>query len=135
MRKPEFRCATGASRAQLANRFDLPIGPHMQDWEWQVADPNRIDEFLAAYKSGELDDDERFTLMEMLIQSFDDLEEELEMHPRWTELLDLLEENAELHAKTLWYWSTPAADEVEPEWSVSPYLWEVVQRRRDVFET
>jgi hypothetical protein len=24
----------------------------MQDWEWQVADPSRIDEFVFAYESG-----------------------------------------------------------------------------------
>ncbi|MCP5384447.1 MAG: hypothetical protein H6913_07510 [Altererythrobacter sp.] len=45
----------------------------MQDWEFEVADANRIDEFLSAYQSQELTDDERFTLMEMIIQSFEDL--------------------------------------------------------------
>jgi hypothetical protein len=134
MREPEHRWPTAAAIEKLAQRFDLPTGPHMQDWEWEVADPNRIDEFLAAYKSAELDDDERFTLMEMLIQSFEDLEEDLETHPRWTELLDLLEENTELHASTIWYWGTPTADNDVTEWRVAPYLWQVVQRRRSVFE-
>lgn len=44
-----------------------------QDWEWEVADPARIDEYLNAYHVGEFTDDERFTLMETLIQAFDDL--------------------------------------------------------------
>ena len=46
----------------------------MQDWEWEVASPERIDEFLAAYEGGELTDDERFTLMETLLQSFEDVD-------------------------------------------------------------
>jgi len=28
--------------------------PDGQDWEWQVADPARIKEFIAAYKDGSL---------------------------------------------------------------------------------
>ncbi len=63
------------------------------------------------------------------------LEEDLETHPRWTELLDLLEENAVLYASTIWYWATPAADDAVAEWKVAPYLLEVLQRRRDVFES
>ncbi len=134
MRKPEHRWPTAAAIEKLAQRVDLPHGPHMQDWAWEVADPNRIDEFLDVYTSGELDDDERFTLMEMLIQSFADLEGDLERHSRWEDLLALLEENVELHAWTIWYWGKPAAHEVEPEWRVAPYLWELALRCRDVFE-
>jgi hypothetical protein len=48
--------------------------PHMQDWEWEVADSERINEFPSAYESGELSDDERFTLMETILQSFEDLQ-------------------------------------------------------------
>jgi hypothetical protein len=66
----------------LAARFDLPYTPFMQDWEWEVADSDRIDEFVAGYHSGELNEDERFTLMETIIQSFEDL-------PRWCKSLSV----------------------------------------------
>lgn len=68
-----WRFPTREAIASLAIRFDVPNEPHMQDWEWEVADPARIDEYLNAYHVGELTDDERFTLMETLIQAFDDL--------------------------------------------------------------
>ncbi|MCB2086394.1 MAG: hypothetical protein H6920_03645 [Sphingomonadaceae bacterium] len=77
----------------------------MQDWEFEVADANRIDEFLSAYQSQELTDDERFTLMEMIIQSFEDLGESLQADNRWQSAIDLLDANIRLHAHSVWYWS------------------------------
>ncbi|HVZ37577.1 MAG TPA: hypothetical protein VG963_34385, partial [Polyangiaceae bacterium] len=61
----------------------------MQDWAWEVADPDRIDEFLAAYEAGDLSDDERFTLMETMLQSFENLPGPLDSDPRWSRLLRL----------------------------------------------
>ena len=78
-----WRHPTAEAIESLARRFDLPNGPGFQDWEWIFADPARIDEFVNAYESGELNDDEKFTLMEMIIQSFEDLDEQLEENSRW----------------------------------------------------
>jgi len=67
-----WRFPTAEAIESLAQRFHLPNHPNMQDWEWEVADPSRINEFVAAYKGGELNDDERFVLMETIIQSFEE---------------------------------------------------------------
>jgi hypothetical protein len=74
----------------------------MQDWEWVVADPNRIDEYLDAYKHAGLSDDESFTLMEMLIQAFEELDAPLETEFQWHDTLLLLEQNIDLHAYSDW---------------------------------
>jgi hypothetical protein len=100
-----WRFPTRAAIDALARRFGLPNTPGMQDWEWEVADPDRIAEFLAAYESGELSDDERFTLMETLLQSFEDLPEPTASDPRWQRTLQLLAQNVQLHRYSLWYWS------------------------------
>jgi hypothetical protein len=63
-----WRFPTEQAIASLAARFDLPNESYMQDWEWEVADPERIDEYITVYNSGELNDDERFTLMETIVQ-------------------------------------------------------------------
>jgi hypothetical protein len=60
------RFTTREAIDRLAQRFGLPNTPGMQDWEWQVAYPARIPEFLAAYAMGGLSDDERFVLLEVL---------------------------------------------------------------------
>lgn len=107
----------------LAKRFKLPCEPGMQDWQWEVADASRIDEFLAAYESGDLTDDERFTLMEIVIQSFADLPEPLVSDIRWSRALTLLSENCHLHLYSIWYWSVLDNDlGHEDLWRVTPDL-------------
>lgn len=64
-----YRFPTRAAIDALAIRFNLPNTKNMQDWEYEVADANRVAEFLVAYYSGELSEDEKFTLMAMLLQS------------------------------------------------------------------
>lgn len=78
----------------------------MQDWEYEIADPSRIDEFLDAYISSQLTDDERFTLMETIIHSAESHPLPLEDQHRWSEILQLLRASVELHACTIHYWST-----------------------------
>jgi hypothetical protein len=103
----------------------------MQDWEWEVADPKRIDEFLRAYEGGELSDDERFTLMETILQSFEDLSRTLEADKRWLQVLALLEANIQLHIYTVWYW---ADLENDTTWKVAPFLRQILEKHRGRFE-
>jgi hypothetical protein len=128
------RFATRAAIDSLAARFGLVNEPGMQDWEWEVADPGRIDEFLSTYESGELSEDERFTLMETMLQSFEELPAALAAHPRWSRLLDILDCNASLHARSIWYWSAPEADDLEECWRVTPFLRSILNRHRAVFD-
>ena len=103
------RWVTGQARKSLAVRLELPLDPYMQDWEWEVADPSRLDEFLNTYLLEALDDDERFALMEVIIQSIEDTESgEIELLPQWKFVEGLLKAAPVLHAKTVNYWSTLA---------------------------
>jgi hypothetical protein len=78
-----WRYPTRAAIDALALKFGFSNTPQIQDWAWEAADSDRIDEFIAAYKSGQLNDDERFALMETIIQSFEDLGEALYADTRW----------------------------------------------------
>lgn len=102
----------------------------MQDWEWEVADPNRLDDFISAYQSGELDDDELFTLMEMIVQSFDDLGGVLSSDPRWRTASGLLDRNIAIHAHTVWYWSCPDTDDPEEQRAMTPLIRPILAKHR-----
>ena len=116
----------------LAARFGLPNEPGMQDWQWEVADNDRIDEFLAAYKSGELSDDERHTLMETIIQSFGWNEIE-QPSLRWQETLNLIEHNIELHIYTVCYWACLDC-ELEDAFEAAPSMRAILNRHRARFD-
>lgn len=126
-----WRFPTAAAIDSLAKRFGFPNSPDMQDWEWEVADAARLDKFLAAYESGELNDDERFTIMETILQSFEDLGPDLRLDPRWPRVLELLDRNIDLHAHTVWYWSDLEQENEEDAWLVTPYLRDILEKHRD----
>jgi hypothetical protein len=100
------RWVTATARRALARRFNLPDDPFSQDWAWEVADPSRFGEFLDAYVSGPLDEDERFALMEILIQCIEDMDlPSVESAPQWHSVAGLLRAHAGLHVSTVRYWS------------------------------
>jgi hypothetical protein len=125
--EPEFRCPTKSAIDKLAEMFSLPNTPYMQDWEWEVADANRIEEFIKVYKNSSLTDDEKFTLMEIIIQSFEDTKTELHTNSLWQTTLNLLKKNYKLHAYTVWYWSSFENGSINDAWRVAPFMRELYE--------
>jgi hypothetical protein len=131
-----IRYPTRAGRDALANRLSLKIDPFSQDWEWEIAEPARFEEWLAVYRSEPLSDDERFSLMEMLIQCVEDLArtcgspDEVEKLPQWQAVAALLRTSPRLHASSIAYWSVFDHDDTEQQFRVSVpmrHVWAVVQ--------
>jgi len=105
------RNPTRAGREALAARLGLTIDPFSQDWEYEVADPERFPDWLGVYRREALTDDERFSLMEMLVQCVEDLCSDplsvvgVEAMPEWQAVAALLRERPRLHASTIASWS------------------------------
>jgi len=133
-----YRFPTRAAIDVLAIRFNLPNTKNMQDWEYEVADASRIAEFLAAYDSGELSEDEKFTLMSMLLQSSCDAIDEDENFLRsenWTQFLELLERDIDIHIHLVWYWSCTDLDDLSEAWSITPFIRPILLRHQEKFST
>ena len=116
------RHPTAAAIASLAERFGLPNAPGMQDWEWEVADSERVDEFVQVYEHEALTDDERFVLMETILQSFEDLKADLSTDKRWLRALGLLEGNIDIHVSSVWYWSCLDNEDLDMCWTITPWM-------------
>ncbi|MEK8035014.1 hypothetical protein AACH06_29715 [Ideonella sp. DXS29W] len=97
----------------------------MQDWEWEVADSQRFQEFLDAYRSAKLSDDERFSLMEILVQCVDDMGPSSQAGAAWAELQPLLVQALRLHGTTIEYWSRLGEADPESQFNVSPQMREI----------
>jgi hypothetical protein len=130
------RYPTRAGRDALAARLGLTIDPYSQDWEWEIAEPARFAEWLALYRDGPLSDDERFSLMEMLIQCVENMiqiygpPDEIEELPQWQAVAGLLQANPRLHASSIGYWSALGHDDPEEQFRVSVPMrrvWAAVQ--------
>ena len=119
--EPPERIWTKQSIDRLADRFKLANEPGMQDWAYEVADPNRIEEFCRALNEFRGDPDTQFTLVDIILQSFEESDVELNDNETWEALLHYLEQNAELHAYQIWYWSS-FNSELSDAWRISPFL-------------
>jgi hypothetical protein len=132
-----WRFPTREAIDSLAARFKLPNDPGMQDWEYEVADAKRINEFISAYLSGELTEDEKFTLMATIIQSFADMDQPLANDERWPIVIRQLEANIDLHIYTVWYWSSlslESEDESDMGWNpVIKSIRNVLDKYRDEY--
>lgn len=111
-----------AARVALAARFRLPYDDQMQDWEWEVADAARFDEFLGVYRDVDLPDEQRASLMEVLLQCVEDTEPASDFAASWSAIEPLLVARAALHRPTIVYWS--CLTEAPPEYCfrVSPFM-------------
>jgi hypothetical protein len=126
------RPVTAEAMESLAARFDLPLGRDDQDWEYTSADASRLTEFIEVLEGDELNDAERFTLSEIVMESFNDLMsmDEARAEPtHWGRFAALLRARPKLHAFALCYWSALDAS-VEDAFYVTPLvrpLWAELQ--------
>jgi hypothetical protein len=133
---PPFRCGTRASMNSVANLLNLPPPTeHDQDWELCIAaDPDRLDEYLTVYANhASLTDDEKFTVMEIILFSFDDwVAEGRGIEPFANRVRAQLTVDFSLHAWPIHYWccwehELPLED--GGSFSITPFMREVWQAR------
>lgn len=119
------RFGSKAGREALAARLGLSVDPFSQDWEYEVASVEHLPAWLAVYREAILSDDERFLLMEMLIQCVEDLcgstssPEQVEQTPDWQAIAALLRARPNLHANTIAYWSVFEGESPDERFAVS----------------
>jgi hypothetical protein len=107
-----IRHPSSIAQQALAARFGLPWSDGMQDWEWEVADVDRFDAFLETFRSSALSDDERFSLMEVLLQCVEETEPPSNQDAAWRAVEPFLLSRPELHRTTIAYWAR--LDESDP---------------------
>ena len=95
-------------RKALANKLNLEFDEFAQDWEYEVSDPSRIQEFINEYDKTVTTHSERASLMEIILDSANDLlmsngHKEYEKFNSW--INSRLKQNLQIHLGTLNYWN------------------------------
>ncbi len=121
--EPEFRC--GRNPKVLADLFNYKIGAQDQDWTYTAAEPERIDDYIRAYDNKIKDDDTKFSLMEMVIQSLTEQHSDEVMILKWAEVKELLTRDFDLHKYTIFYWCCWDNEDVNDCWKITPYMREL----------
>ncbi len=123
------RHPTRAAIDQLNRLLDLPYGGWEQDWEIELADPKRVNEFCKLYDTGELDTETKFTLMLLIVASLDDLlrEESVDSATAVQRVEQLLRRDFILNLHTVEYWCQLEETDAENVFAVTPLLRRVWQ--------
>lgn len=107
----------------LNKELRLPSTGREQDWEIELADANRIDEFISFYENKTLSDDKRSALMALIIGSLEDLayvkpiDEEM-----WGKVAKLLCARLELHKPLIDYWSLVGEDNSDDTFAITKLM-------------
>lgn len=87
-----------------------------QDWEFIVADASRLDELMQAYVELELNVEEKFTLMMIIAESYNDLLSACVIDPEELEpLRQILIKDFVIHKEGIRYWAYTLKDGDKPE--------------------
>ncbi len=120
IKEPKFRC--GGNWQELADLFDYKIGKHDQDWTYTIVESKRIDDYIQAYDTTITNDNTKFSLMEMIIQSLTEQKNEELMHQKWGKVKALLNKDFDLHEYTIYYWCCWDTEDIKDCWSVTPLM-------------
>ena len=109
------RYPKGKSEKKLSGRLGLYWDESIQDWELIVSDSKRISEFLKVYQTELKDDDDKFTLMGLIVSSFDDgiNKADAEMLELWEICKTILKKECFLHFSIIEYWSFLEEKDIE----------------------
>ncbi len=102
MKEPKFRCGTQKAITKLAKKFNYPYHKGMQDWTYEVANSKDIENYLNYYTQG--DEDEKFCLIEMLLQALDEIEDKERFNKYWNLTRKIIIKDFHIHEYTIYYW-------------------------------
>jgi len=126
---PTDRFVVPAARERLNAHFGFMPDPRMQDWEIEFSDGARLREFIDSYITLDLDDDERFALMALIVASADDaLDFDHALDDLWPQIHKLLVSDRDIHASTIHYWCCPDAASTDEQFLITPRIravWDV----------
>lgn len=88
-----------------------------QDWELEMANCSRINEFISFYVNTQLSVDRKRALMALILASYDDLLNEINLDTYigeiWSEIKHILESEKKIFGDLITYWSCEG--EINPD--------------------
>ena len=122
MEQPKLRFVTQKAIQELTRNLNLEFDlEDYQDWEFIVGKSEDIEKYIEYYNS-EIDDDNKFALMEIIIQATEEQEVENDFL-KYSEIVQrLLSENFQLHEHSIFYWSCFDISNLKDCWRITPIM-------------
>jgi hypothetical protein len=135
MKEPKFRCGTRKAILEISTALELAYDESMQDWPYEVAQSSDIEKYLQHY--GILsDDDEKFVLMEAIIQATTDQKDAKNLEQCWKRTREFLLTDQHVHEYTIFYWCCFENEDMNNCWETTPLmrdLWFEIRKLKNLF--
>ncbi|MEK6235500.1 MAG: hypothetical protein N2C14_12400, partial [Planctomycetales bacterium] len=108
-----------------------PPGPYTQEWDCEVADASRCTEWLSAYEKTDLNDEEKFTLMKIIVESLNDVvSAETITNQDFLTFRALVVRDYDLHKSTVDDWADWEQDDLEDSYAIAPLMRKIIEEAR-----
>ena len=112
---------TKEAMAALNQALHLPATGQEQDWDIELADPDRVSEFVAYFENHPLSEGEKHALMALILGSLEDLSNREKIPSElWDRVRHLLQADSGLYTDLLKQWG-PKSDDPD-NFAISPLL-------------
>ena len=115
---PEPRYGTRETVDDLSSKLNLRFEEWMQDWPYEVANADDIDDYINYYRLT-ADDDRKFLLMQAIVQATTDQREQTDFQKYWSIIEPLLRQDFKLHEYTVFYWSCFDTEDLDDCWIIA----------------
>lgn len=109
---------------QLSKELLLPYTGIEQDWDIEMANSNRINDFLKFYQQHDLSADKKIALVSLILASYEDFlnENDLEIDDRWNDVSSILESERVFFVDLINYWSLSNEVEEDNLFRITPLM-------------
>ena len=99
-----------------------------QDWQYEVANWRRVEEFIKYYLENKLNKNEKFTLMSIILESVNDSIQEGDLNYKtWEQIEKILIFDTDINAKIVEYWACED-DEIEDCFYITPLIRKIKEK-------
>jgi len=112
---------------QLSMQLSLPYTGKEQDWDLEMANSNRIEEFIKFYKEANLSDEKKVAIMSLILASYDDLlnKKNLKCDEKWNAIKFELTSQKKIFKTLIDYWSLVNEIDKNNVFVITPLIREV----------
>ena len=99
-----------------------------QDWQYEVADLNRLEEFVMFYFDEKLNNNEKFTLMNLILESANDCVQSESLNCKtWEQIAKILTYDIDINEQILEYWAC-GDDKIEDCFYITPLIRKIKEK-------
>lgn len=119
--EPKYRYGTQKAIDKLVKELNMPYESWMQDWPYEIANPDEIDRYINHYQTI-TDEDEKFTLMLAIIQATEEQDNQQLLLKYWNRVQVFLKEDFHIHEYTIYYWCSFDNEDINDCWNITPLM-------------